>query len=39
MNGDIYKELCKEAGFPLFHIWEDSVEDDLFEIIEILDEI
>lgn len=32
-------QLCKEAGFPLFHIWEDSVEDDLFEIIEILDEI
>ena len=32
-------ELCKEAGFSLFHIWEDSVEDDLFGIIEILDEI
>lgn len=32
-------QLCKEAGFPLFHIWEDSVEDDLFGIIEILDEI
>lgn len=32
-------KLCKEAGFQLFHIWEDSVEDDLFEIIEILDEI
>lgn len=32
-------QLCKEAGFQLFHIWEDSVEDDLFGIIEILDEI
>lgn len=32
-------ELCKESGFKLYHIWEDSVEDDLFEIIEILDEI
>ena len=32
-------ELCEKAGFKLYHIWEDSVEDDLFEIIEILDEI
>ena len=32
-------ELCEEAGFKLYHIWEDSAEDDLFEIIEILDEI
>lgn len=32
-------KLCEEAGFKLYRIWEDSVEDDLFEIIEILDEI
>lgn len=36
----IYTKNCvKESGFQLFHIWEDSVEDDLFGIIEILDEI
>ena len=29
--------LCAEKGFPLFHIWEDSVEEDLTTLIKFLD--
>lgn len=32
-------QLCSEKGFKLFHIWEDTENDDLTEVLEYLNEI
>lgn len=34
---ELKTRLCAEKGFPLFHIWEDSVEEDLAALIKFLD--
>lgn len=32
-------QLCEEAGFPLFHIWEDTENEDFAKVIEFLEAI
>ena len=33
---ELKSKLCEEKGFPLFHIWEDSVENDLGTVVDFL---
>ena len=34
---NIKTQLCEEKGFPLFHIWEDNVKEDLTTLMKFLD--
>ena len=31
--------LCAEKGFPLFHIWEDTEEEDFAKVVEFLERL
>ena len=37
LKENLKSKLCKEKGFELFHIWEDTIIEDLHDVFEYLD--